>query len=121
MSKTTKTRPIPLQHRLFSIHRSEGGLPIADESHIVKNAGKGPWRILLDMKMERPGHRFWFATSSGKIINSNPTDIAGPMDIISSAELTAIAETFSTAFSEDGKNVFRRATSKHLVIYTEAF
>jgi len=40
---------------------------------------------------------------------------------VETAELTAIAETFGTAFSEDGKNVFRRATSKLLATYTEAF
>ena len=36
------------------------------------------------MKTDRPMNRFWFAALSGTILNANPSDIAGPMDIIGS-------------------------------------
>nr|AUW31018.1 hypothetical protein [Cladonia uncialis subsp. uncialis] len=60
------------------------GLAIVDECHTVKNVGKGPWGTLRDMKTDRPGSRFWFAALSETILKTNPSDIAGPMDIIDS-------------------------------------
>ena len=71
-------------HKEEDIHRFHCGLAIIDECHIVKNIGKGPWGLLRQMKTDRPMNRFWFAALSGTILNANPTDIIGPIDIIGS-------------------------------------
>ena len=34
------------------------------------------------MKADRPSCRFWFTALNGTILNANPSDIAGPIDII---------------------------------------
>lgn len=65
-----------------SISRFQCGLAIVDESHTVKNIGKGMWRILKEMRTDRPDFHFWLMVMSGTMINSDPLDILAPMDIL---------------------------------------
>lgn len=67
------------------IRRVHVSLAIVDENHIVKNIEKGPWRILEDMRHDRPSLRFWFVTFSGTMLNAGPVDILTPINIMSDA------------------------------------
>ena len=65
----------------FQLH---AGLWIVDESHNVKNPGKGPWRLAEQMKLQRPDIRPWTLAMSGTIISADPTDLLASVSVISS-------------------------------------
>lgn len=65
-----------------TIRRFQCGLAIIDESHTVKNIGRGMWRILKEMRTDRPDFHFWLMVMSGTMINSDPLDILAPMEIL---------------------------------------
>ena len=68
-----------------TVYRFQCGFAIVDECHGVKSIGLGMWRSLRKMRDSRPDYRFWLMAMSGTIINSDPLDIAAPIDILCDA------------------------------------
>ena len=65
------------------INRFHPGLVIVDEFHCIKTVKEGPWKALEEMLALRPKLRFWFAGLSGTFIESDPSDLAGIVSVMS--------------------------------------
>lgn len=77
----THTKSEKMETEMEGVLMYHAGFVIVGGNHVVKSIGRGPWRILAQMKVARPDHRFWVAAVSGTITSSDPEDIVGPMDI----------------------------------------
>ena len=91
---------------------------VVDECHFVKNIGKGPWRLAEIMKSQQPNLRPWTLAMSGTMLTADPTDIIGPVSVISSDTWNTLGHPLHH-LRPDGLSAARKLMDKHYRVATE--
>lgn len=89
------------------------GFWVVDESHFVKNIGKGSWKFPELMKTQQPDLRSWVLAMFGTMISSDSTDIQVSVSAMSFDSLNKSDHPLHELRPE-GLNQAKRAMMKHI-------